>query len=330
MALRFLHSINVPRRTIGADGVQTYDLAVNPLSVILINIRPLNDTGTLANFVDIVEMAKAMNSVQVLYRGEAIKSFATGADLVAFNWFRWGMIPWDANPSVTDNERRHVAIPLMMGRNPYDPKSCFPATRRGELQLVIDWDIADTGYDNLDVSIDTIELFDAKPSEFEKNVSQSLTFSATGDNDIDLPIGNVFRNIMAFGTTGFTGASPAASLGRMKVLIGNKETHYTAIDFEVANMMSALWGRQGPVIDHQHRTTVDGNAGTSVTTLGRVEEIGSRFGNYAWLDFDPTKDDTYSLDTSDANRFHLRCNAGTADLVRVIPTEVVSTAGVGS
>ena len=50
MGRRFLHSVTTVEQLIAADGVSTFDLAVNPLSVVNLVLRPLNDTGTLSNF----------------------------------------------------------------------------------------------------------------------------------------------------------------------------------------------------------------------------------------------------------------------------------------
>lgn len=325
-----LYSNGVTRRTLAADAVVQHDLAVNPLSVVMLNLRPLNETSTLSNYADVLQIATAINSVQILFRGEAIKSFAGGIDIMAYNWFRWGIMPWEANGADTDNERRSVSIPIIMGRNAYDPQSCFPATHRGELSIQLDLDVADTGYDNFDYSIDFVELLDAKPSEYEKNVNQNITYNATGDQDVDLPIGNVFRNILAFGTTGYSGATPASTLGAMKVLLGNQEKHYTRIDFETAAVMSMLWGRQGPFVRHAHRTDASGASATATTFASATRLVGgdpTGLGNYAWLDFDPTKDDTWSLDTKGQNRFHVRCTVGTANAARFIPTEVIKTPG---
>jgi hypothetical protein len=220
-----------------------------------------------------------------------------------------------------------------MGKHAYDVKSCFPASRRGELVLELDVDIADTGYDGLRVSVETIELLGAKPVEYEKKVQVLQTFAATGDVDVDLPPGNVNRGLLLFGTTPFGGATPAPSWGRMKVLMDNQEVMFGATDFEVAQMLHCLWGRQPPMYDgHMHRTTTDGNAQTAVATVSGPFNVGAGIAGavdvnawhqYAFLDFDPTKDDEHSLNTSGHTRFHLRANAETADAVRVIPIEVI-------
>lgn len=320
---KFLHSINIHEQAIGSDGVMSFDLAVNPLSVLLLVLRPLNDTTTLADFASYMNIAGAMNRIAVLHNGVSVISM-TGRDAAALAFFRHGVITMQANHDNTTNERRSFILPIWLGNEAYSQTSCFPASKRGELQLEIDFDIAATGYDGLRFGMETIELPGAKPKEYERKVQLSATFGATGLNDVELPLGNLNRGLLLFGTTPFAGASPAPTWGRIATYIDNEQVNYSAHDFEVAHMMSTLMGGQPPAVDeHIHGTTVDGNAGTSIPTIGAPHHVGSSGGweNYCYINFDPTGDDMYSLETKGASRFHIENNAETANAFRVIPVE---------
>ena len=317
MASRFLRNLLVPNYIPLTDEVRTFDLPINPLSIILLMIRPLNDTGVLSNYARYRSICAAMNRVTVARNGQNVISMK-GEDIAAFNWLRWGMQPWEANPDNVDNERRAVCLPIPMGRYPFHPTSCFPATKRGELTLELDVDIADTGYDGLQMTIETIELLDAKPKEFEKRTQLALTWPATGTNDMELPMGNLVRGILLFGTTGFAGAAPAPSWGRVKCLLDNVEAGFSNTDWECLFADGALWGRQPNLGDHRHTVNAAG-AGVEETTS--VFDVQEDFTNYAFMDFDPTGDDLYALDTSKANSFKLRAEAETADAVRAVVIE---------
>lgn len=325
--MRFNHSVAAQDQAIAADGVQTFDLAVNPLSVILLNIRPLNDTGTLLNFQSYLGLCGAMNRISVLHRGVSVLSMS-GRDAAAMAYFRHGINTLQNTHLSTTNFRRCAVLPLILGKFPYDPNSCFPASKRGDLILELDMDIADTGYDGLRISVETVELLEAKPKEFERQVQVQQTFGATGDNDVDLPPGNVNRGFLLFGTTAFTGAAPVPSWGRISVLLDNIQYGFSATDFEVAHTLSALWGRQPPTMDGHIHTLLE-VAGGAVVTPTQAEgpsSVGSGgWENYAYLDFDPTRDDKFALDARKATRLHVRGNAETADAVRVIPVEAVPT-----
>jgi len=323
---KFLRSICVPEQAISADGVVSFDLAVNPLSCVMLGLRPLNNTGTLANYASYVAIASAVNRATIYYLGQSIFSMR-GEDIAALNWLRHGIYPWEANPDNVDDAQRCVVLPMFLGKHMYDRKSCFPATRRGELILELDLDIADTGYDGLRLSVDTLELLGASPSEYEKKLSVYQTFAATGTNDVDLYTGNKCRGILLFGTTGYAGAAPAPTWGRIKVLLDNIEQGFHAIDWEMAIPDSALIAGRQPAMG-QHKHTVPG-AGLGVEESTSVFDIDQNFTQYNYLDYDPTRDDEFILETRGSTRFQIRAEAEAANAVRAIQIEVLSTNGVG-
>jgi hypothetical protein len=54
---------------------------------------------------------------------------------------------------------------------------------------------------------------------------------------------------------------------------------------------------------------------------GRGNNWGTGYILHAFMDLDPLGDDAHSIDTADLSRFQLRCDAETANAVRVIPIE---------
>lgn len=321
--LELLHSVCRQEFAVSADGVEKWDLGVNPLSVVLLAVRPLNDTGTLANFNRAMGLALHTTMIRVLYRGQNVFAMS-GRDALALAYFRHGAVPFVANGDDTDDERRCMVIPILLGRFAYDPHCCFPASRRGELEMEVTTDIAITGSDGLRLSCETIELLGAEPKEYERKSVVSKTHGATGLNDFDLPIGHDIRGLLAFGTTPFGGATPAPSLGRMELLRDNRQVGIMATDFEVAHQLHMLMGRQPPTGQgHSHRVTTDGNAQTALATNAgpHGEGLGGIYEQYCFLDLDPTRDDTFSVETAGANDLFLRINVETADACRVIPIE---------
>lgn len=317
---KFIHSVIQPRGTVAADGVVLYDLPVNPLSAIILNLIPLNDTTTITNYGEIARILSAIDNVSVLHRGSQVFSM-NGPDLFMLNqlWQRIGIS--QSNSVNTDNDRRSLAIAIPLSRYMYDPMECFPASKRGDLQLSATWDIADTGYDALQVSIETIELPDAKPTYVQKVTTLSQTFAAVGQNDISLPIGNVLRGLIAFGTTGWTGPTPAPTLGQMSILANNLQTYFSATDFATSRLLHALTGgAQTPWDEHVH-----GGNFTS-TVQGQTQfpnTLFPMFENYTALFLDVLRDDTYSLDTAGLSALVLRCVAEAANAARICPIEKV-------
>ena len=319
---RLLHRVSINEQAIAADGIQTFDLPVNPLSVLLLVLRPLNETANLSHYKRIFDIADAINRATVLFRGVSLFSMS-GRDIVAYNYHRHGIVPQEANPDDTNNERRAVVLPLVFGRHPYDSNGCIPASRRGELQLELDFDIASEGYDDLRISAESIELLGAKPKFVERKVTLSQTFGATGDNDVQMPPGNVYRGILGFGTTDFTGASPAPSLGRLSLYVDGQEAAYSSADFETLVAASQLLGRQ-PFGQGHHTHRVDATGVATEETFSLIN-IGASDGmqNYCWMDLDPTRDDEFSVDTGKAMSVYVRSDAETADAIRLVTIEAM-------
>lgn len=325
--MEFLRSVVRETFTPSADGTERWDLGVNPLSHMFLMLRPLNDTGTLAQFNRAMGLGLHATSIKVLYRGQSIFDMSA-RDALALAYYRHGAIPFEANGDNTNNERRALSVPIVLGRKPFDPECCFPASRRGELEMKVDTDIAITGSDGLQLSCEMVELLDASPKYYERKSVIAQTFAATGRNKIDLPIGHMFRGALLFGTTPFGGATPAPSFGRIELLKDNRQVGFASCDWESLHQdhMLAGSGRQPPTGQrHSHLVTTDGNAQTELATLAgpHGEGLGEGWEQYAYLDCDPNRDDMFSIDTEGANDFILRCNAGTADAVRVVPIERV-------
>lgn len=312
------HSIIVEDRLIAADGVQTFDLGVNPLSVLLLRLRPLNDTGNLEDKLTFMLAAAAINLCTIRHRGQSIIALR-GDELGALAVMRHGWSPWEANPTNVNNERVEFVVPIFMGRRPYDPNSCFPATRRGEFSVELDFDIASTGYDGMRLAIESIEIFGAKPKEFERKVQLSQTFAATGINDIDMPLGNLLRGIMLFGTTAAGGATPVPTLGRLSLIADTVGVAYSSTDIETLYALNAM--RNGPPMgDHLHNENLNATYLADQNT-GRANQPAQGYENHAYMDLDPNGNDMYSIDSSRVSRLQLRVTAESADAVRVVPIE---------
>jgi len=197
------------------------------------------------------------------------------------------------------------------------------------LTCEIDWDESDTGYDGLRYSLESVEMTGVRPKEFERKVSVSQTFAATGDNDVDIPIGNILRGALLWGTTGFTGGAPAPSWGRVSVVADGMQVAFASTDFEVAHMLTSLSGRQGPSNDtHTHRVDATA-ASTTQETTGPIEFGSSGWENYCFLDLDPTRDDLFAVNTRQYSSLAIRGDAETADAVRVVTVEKISMGGGG-
>lgn len=318
--MAFVHSILETQAAVSADGDETIDLPVNPLSVVLVHIAPLNNTATITNYSLLQGLLASLTNVRIAHVGASVVD-ASGADLAALAYLWHGLTVWQSNAVETDNDRRSIVLPILFGRRAYDGEECFPETKRGEFQLTLTWDIANTGYDGLRRSIETIELPDASPKSVEKVTTLSQTFAATGQNDIDLPIGNVLRGVLLWGTTGFAGASPAPTLGQLSFLVDNVQQNYSASDLEVLRGVLGLRGVPFPPSGRHIHSVNAAGAGREDTV---EPEVGASLDDqYVLMPFDVLGDDSHSIDTSGAGRVAIRSVAEAAEAVRALPIERV-------
>lgn len=320
MAADFIHSVLVEEQDPAADGVLEHDLPVNPLSGILIHIKPLNETSTFTTFDGLSAILDAINSIDVIWRGITIFS-ASGRDARMLLLHRWHRDVVQNNMINTDNARRSIVLPILFGRRWGDREEGLPATRKGELKIRIDVDVADTAYDDFRYSIETLEIPNANFRNFTRVTTISQTLAATGNNDIELPIGHDLRGLLLFQTTAFAGATPAPGLGRIEILVDGSQRGYTSTDVEVARAISALVGHNVTRFpEHVHFADLDGSADADIEPPEQVETL---LDNYVYLDFDFLRDDSYVLDTKQAKRLVLRTNAEQAEAIRVLPVEKV-------
>jgi hypothetical protein len=326
--MEFLRQVLVQDETLTASTLRTDDLPVNPLSMILVSVKAANDTGTLSNFSLVNALLNQISKLEVLYKGSAIVSGSL-ADLARLFGLLIGKGPMQTQAPLTDNAIRCVTIPILLGRKGFNAAECFPAVRRGELQLQTTIAAAQTGIDTLIYQVETVELLNAKPTKFLKATTINKTPTATGDHDVDLPIGNKLAGVLLFGTTVPTSTSFNASIGQLRLLRDNVEAYYARTNWETLhNEMQRRVSEGAQHLVHQHLENTAGAYAQNAVT-GTNNAATGFFDSYAYLDFDPFTDDSYLLDTAGRARIHLRINADVADAIRVIPVEILDVAQAG-
>jgi hypothetical protein len=318
--MEFLRSVVAQEETVVASAVATYDLPVNPLSFIHYILR-WQDGSAVGNTADpVADALSFISKIEVLFRGQAIMSMSL-ADL----WFMMraltGWHPAIMNLVDAASERHYLSLMIPFSRTPYDPMQCFPASRRGELQLQVSSAAAVGTVDSPAHIIETVELLDVAPKSFLKCTTISKTPSAAGEHDVDLPIGNPIIGVGLFATTVPTGVVTNRDIGELRLLVDNIEQKYAKTNWEA--MWPDAWMRGG--MDFMtNRHTHAQNANTDVVTgLQLLGIIGAN--RYAFLDFDPLQDGSYALDTRGRSRVHLRINSeGSNGAIRVLPVEEIA------
>jgi len=315
----FIHSVLAQNETVTAGTVITYDLPVNPLSFVLLTLKfAQNQADVQLDWDDVDAM---LSKVEVLFRGSAIFSM-NGSDIEAMNQMLLGYEPWIVNRLGDDNELTWYTFIIPMGRILYKPGECFPRSTRGELQLQITYQAAFTDIDAVFAQIETVELPSASPQRYMKMTTLSVTPTAAGEMDVELPIGNVLANVMFFGTTVPTGSTATTTLTYAQLLVNNVRRYFSQVNFQNWRALAAI--RYKPPIAHgYHIHQIDAAAYAQYMDTTVVKYRNDRCVNHVWWDFDPLRDGEYLFDTAGASDVVARIYAGDTNALRVLPLELV-------
>jgi len=283
-----------------ATEVVPYPLPVTPVSHLILTIEyyQATDQATVA------EILTFLNSVIVRHRGVSIHNLE-GEDLAALNLYLYGSGGVLYDMATTTALWACYGLIIPFGRKLYDPDECYPATQRGEFEVVLDTTVPTSTLTNALISLSAVSLPGATPSHHLKATLSSVPApGATGPNDVNLPIGNDLLAIL-IGMTSFPGASEYLfGADDLRLLFDNKE-----LDIVSAKAPELL-------VEMINRIQA-----TNRSTISQFHMIPSL---YTWMDFDPTRDGQYMIDTRTAARLKLRLNMGVNEALNVTPVELVA------
>jgi hypothetical protein len=326
MGKRFLHSIVLPNEDMPASTTrQPFDLPVNPLSMLLLRFQITNaNPAAIGTYSAIDDVITQMTNITIRHNGENIISGSL-RDLMVLYAVYAHAFPGVSTMVNTNGAIRSMVFPILFGGRAYDPDWAFPATKRGALQMLFTAGADGSGYGDINVSVEAVELIEAQPRGYLKATTLSRD-SVVGQFDVVLPIGNPLRGILMFDTGLAASSDEVLSWGQVKLLKDNVEQYYPSSDFEVlAGMMPMQMRHAGDMLaGHIHQIN-DGAALSDSDDSERV--LSSGHNGYAWMDFDPLRDGTYELETAGASNIVLRGVGDEATAVRAIPLEAVKITG---
>ena len=298
--MEFRRSSLVTDRTAATEKLQK-DLPVNPLSHLVITLAGYNatDETTLA------EILAFINSVTVSRDGKTI-FYAEGEDVYGVHSYIVRRNPVLTQKIATDNSHRALTLYIPFGRKLFDPDECLPPTKKGELQLTLDYTAPATSMDNGILNIETIELIGANPSNYMKTKMKTISApGAVGDNEVDLPIGNKIIALQLRMTTFPATSSHTYGVENLSVLRNNRET-----GFKFAKGV-----------------TMHGDVTQRIQTQGaNIAALGSTIpDNIVWADYDPNRDGNFLLETAGASRVHAVLNMGVDEATYLTTLELVES-----
>lgn len=317
--MEFIHSPLAQYETVTAGTVISYDLPVNPLSFILLTLRFTQNKADVQ--LDWDKVDAMLSKVEVLYKGSAIFS-ASGSDIEALQCMLMGYEPWINNRYGDDNEYTSFTFLIPMGRKLYAPNECFPRSTRGELILQITYAAAFTDIDAVSAVIETVEIPEATPSNYLRVTTLSVTPTAAGEMDVELPIGNRIAGVLFFGTTIPLADANVQTLTYSQLLIDNQRRYFSQTNFENWRQLAAFRNRP-PIAHGYHIHQLDGATYAQYMDTSVVKYRNDRSLQHLWWDFDPLRDGSYLLETAGKSDVIARVYAGDTNALRVLPCELI-------
>ena len=328
MGKRFLRSIvsDFQPLTASAD-ITPVDLPVNPLSQLVLTLALTKNVASQAtNLGQLLRaIVQQITEVSVRHRGELIIQ-GTLQDLMVMNTILCGTPPSVGEIAQADNQVQFVSIPISFSRIPYWHGEAFPATNRGNLRFHMTAGAINALYDAASWSLEAIELIEDEPSSYLKYTTLTRTIAATGRQRIPLPIGNPLLGMLLYDPNDEIDSTMSYAFGKVKLMKDNVEQYYAESNWEsLRDNMTRRCPSYLHSFGHVHALA----AADTVTGEEQVVVADTPPLQYGYLDFDPLKDGSYSLETRGAASLDLDMNADVAGsaVVRVIPVELIQVPG---
>ena len=316
----FTHSVLAPNEAVVAGTVVSYDLPVSPLSHCLVTLKfAQNVANTPLSFANVAAM---IGKIEVLYKGSAVYSM-NGIDAMACGIFINGFESWGVNAYGADNDLRSFTFLVPFGRRLYDPKECYPASTRGELILQVTYQAAFVEIDAVSAQIETVELPEASPAQFLRMTTLSVTPTAAGQLDVDLPIGNKLSDLVLFHTTIPCADVATTTIQEVEIRVNNDERYYSRSYFETLHNMAGRM-RAAPGYWGYHTHDLGDAAFAQYMDTDPPDPCDHILKNHLHMPFDVLGDGTYILDAGGLSSFELRMQVGDTNAIRIIPVEIVA------
>lgn len=297
--MEFIRS-NILKDHASATEVIEKDLPTGPLSHLILAVSCCQATDEIT----LAELLAFINKVEVTKKGVVIMSLES-EDLFGLNCYLYRKTPIKTNNVTTATATTTLGLIIPFGRRIFNPSECYPATKKGDLTIRIDTtEIATAAITGI-YNLESVELVGASPRHYLKTTLMNVAAPGkTGDNDVDLPMGNQIIALQIRRTSGPADTTHLYGVDAASILKNNKQFGYASAQAECLDADIGL--RMGGL--------------RSTMLLQQLLVPDMTF----WMDFDPNDDDEWLLETKDATSLKLRLNMGVDEATNVTLIERVS------
>lgn len=321
MGKRYLRTIVSEPTTLAATGEMTpVDLPVNPLSLILLTLLIEEPAQQVTNAWTLLsDYYAAISDLSIRHKGEMIVQ-GNLQDVMMTNFLLHGQLPFGTHLSGIGNNRA-MTFPIALTRRPYSHEEGFPATSRGNLRFHMNvLDITPGTATALQFALEAVELIEDDPKQYIKYTTNTHALTATGRRRVPLPIGNELVGVTLFDPATEITTAEAFAFGKTKVMVDNVEQYYGESNWEsLRQSLAARYALAMNALGHVH-----GHAAADTVTGQEQVRLNEPPHQYAYLDFDPLKDDSYLLETAGHADVELDINSDVSSgTLRYLPVELV-------
>jgi len=313
--MRYIHSQLCNDIEVVAGQTQSYDLPINPVTMILLTMRWQQDKTGPYSYSQIDQLLGIISKIDVTYKGRTLYS-ASGQDAVMLSRMLSGAEPVLHNAIDSDNAIRMCTIPIALTPYIYSPDWASPASKRGELQLQITCSTPPNIIMSPTYSAEVIELEGAEPKYYMQCTPHAVLPSATGMIDIDLPIGNDLCGVMLRAAKVPDATDDLCSITSAALLVDNREEYISYASWAALRTHAQM---RAPEMQgntrHQHALgDVVAGSMTTETILAP-----SYTHHYGYIDLMPSGIEDYILPTAGHSRVHLAIDCGDTSQIIAYP-----------
>lgn len=325
--MAYLREPLLPRTT--QTGAINNDLTLRPLPLSHIAFTYLGDVTASfdpARYDQII--ARDLTRIRLESSGIRIIDIR-GDDLLMLGIHQWGHTahsPMRGGNNATARIGYTALLPL--GRKLYDPNECLPTQPVESLRLLYEMQAEPGNVTTRIIQIEAVYLPDANPTRYLRYIQKlppQLTISP--NNDITLPKGNTLLGILLQQASGATTAGTENDIRDITILADQTErwirnSEWYPLWAETPWRQAIRWIDGEVAVENVAAAyTQDAEARESRSIAGDARNSTAR---YAYVDFDPTRDGQHAINTNQFKDLLLRINGTAANLVRIIPLELVT------
>lgn len=299
-----------------------FDLGIQGISALWIEIQGLQNAANTIPQVD--DFLACISNISVAVGGQNIIN-GRAKDLARMGGIIANIPLAHTAAANAGNAQGMVGFFLPFGRWLLDPNEGFPAVKRGMLTITISAAAAFTPLLTPHVTIHQFEVPGNAFRRYNKYTMRTMTPAATGYNDFPLPIGNYLRGVLVAGSTAYRSYASQGTLTEMILMVNNVEHYATGGMMGVyKQMLLARWDPGPQTHMHGHLENTAASYTQFASTDGGINPVTPADNLYGYIDLDPRRDDSYTLDTRALNLLAMRGNFNIAEQAWVYAYESVA------